>query len=90
MDKTLSVSEAKMKLNRLVDEVVSKEDEFVLTRNGKPVAALVPAALYEGWKETQAIKADLEFLAEIRRGIDRLHKRRKRYSFGEAFREPDK
>jgi prevent-host-death family protein len=88
MDKTLSVSEAKMKLNRLVDDVAAKEDEFILTKNGRPVAVLVPAALYEGWKETLAIKADPGFLEDIRAGIERLQKRRRRYTFEDVFNEP--
>ena len=88
MDKTLSVSEAKMKLNQLVEDVSARDDEILLTKNGKPVAALVPAALYEGWKETQAVKADADLLDEIRKGIERLQRRRRRYRFEEVFGEP--
>ena len=88
MEKTLSVSEAKMKLNGLVEGVSEREDELVLTKNGRPVAAVVPIAVYEGWKETAAVKADHELLDEIQRGLSRLRRRRKRYSFEEVFGEP--
>jgi prevent-host-death family protein len=88
MDKTLSLSEAKMKLNRLVEEVSANESEVNITKNGSPVAVLIPAALFEGWRETQVIKSDPDFLGEIARGIERLKRRRKRYSFEAVFGEP--
>ncbi len=88
MEKTLSLSEAKMKLNRLVEDVSSRDDEFLITKNGSPVAALVPALLYEGWKETEAIKADREFVKEIKKGVARLKKGGKRYTFEGVFKEP--
>ena len=87
MEKTISLSEAKMKLNRLVEDVRTQEGEFVITKNGSPVAVLVPAALYEGWKETGEIQADPEFMEEIKKGIARL---RKRYTFEDVFGEPIK
>lgn len=88
MDKTLSLSEAKMKFNRLIEDVQSKEDEFVITKNGTPVAVVVPASLYEGWKETEEIQSDPEFMKEIRKGIERLRRKGKRYRFEEIFGEP--
>ena len=90
MEKSLSLSEAKAKLNRLVEEIMSQEDEFLITRNGTPVAALVSASLYEGWKETKVIQADREFMKEIKKGIERLKKRKKRYTFEDVFGEPIK
>lgn len=88
MEKTLSLSEAKMKLNRLVDQVIDRDDEFIITKNGSPVAAVVPASVYEGWKETKEIQADTEFMQEIRQGVARLRKKGKRYSFEDVFGEP--
>lgn len=88
MEKTLSLSEAKMKLNHLVDEILTRDDEFIITKNGRPAAALIPVSLHEGWKETQLIKADKEFMREIRRGIKRLKSGKKRLSFEEVFGEP--
>lgn len=87
MEKTLSLSEAKMKLNRLIEEIMAKDDEFIITKNGRPVAALLPASVYEGWKETQEIESDPEFIKEIRKGIERLRKGKKRYTFEDVFGE---
>ncbi len=85
MEKTLSLSEAKMKLNRLVDRVSANGDEFIITKNGSPVAAMVPASVYEGWRETGEIRSDPEFMKEIKKGIERLRKGGRRYAFDDIF-----
>lgn len=87
MEKTISLSEAKMKLNRLVEDVIGKDGEFIITKNGSPVAVLVPADVYEGWKETREIQSDPEFLKEIKKGVERLKSGGKRYSFEDVFGE---
>ena len=76
MTRTLSLSEVKIKLSRLVEGVVSKDDEIVITRNGKPVAVILNADEYESWKETQEIKSDPELMREIRSGLKELEKGR--------------
>ncbi len=43
---------------------------------------------HEGWKETQAIKADPEFYKEVKEGIKRLKKGGKTVSFEDVFGEP--
>jgi len=88
MEKYLSLSEAKAKLNSLVDDIVEKDDEFILTRNGKPVAILISVDFYAGRKETEWIKSHPEFYREIKRGIARLKKGGKRYTFEDVFGEP--
>lgn len=87
MERSLSLSEAKMRLNRLVDDVLAKDDEFIITRNGSPAAVLVPAVLYEGWKETKEIQSDPALMKEIRKGIQRLKRGGKRYTFEDVFGE---
>jgi prevent-host-death family protein len=67
--KTLSLSEAKMKLSALVDEVHRTDQEVVITRNGVPVAVLVSPDELESWRETVAIRLDEESLSEIREGL---------------------
>ena len=88
MEKTLSLSTTKSTLNHLIDEVIEKDDRFVITKNGSPAAVLVPMALYEGWKETESIRRDPDFVKEIKRGLDRLKRGGKRYSFEDVFGEP--
>jgi len=86
--KTLSLSEAKMKLSGLVDSVYSTDEEVVITRNGSPVAVLISPDEFEGWKETEAIRADADFMKDIRKGLDALRKSKaKLYSLEELFAE---
>ncbi|HZE62122.1 MAG TPA: type II toxin-antitoxin system Phd/YefM family antitoxin [Burkholderiales bacterium] len=84
--KTLSLSEAKATLSGLVDAVARRDEEVVITRNGRPAAVLVSADEYESWKETQAVKADKALLAEIRAGLKALKSgKARRYTMKELF-----
>ena len=84
--KTLSLSEAKMKLSSLVDAVHNTDEEVVITKNGSPAAVLVSPDEFEGWKETAEIRADADFMAEIKKGAAALKKRKaKLYTLEELF-----
>ncbi|HDO25030.1 MAG TPA: type II toxin-antitoxin system Phd/YefM family antitoxin [Nitrospirae bacterium] len=84
--KTLSLSEAKMKLSSLVDSVYKTDDEIIITKNGSPAAVLVSPDEFEGWKETMAIKSDPAFMEEIRQGLTGLKKKKsKLYTLEELF-----
>src|SRR5262245_9682866 len=85
--KVLPLSEVKMKLSQLVEEVSSRDEEITITRNGKPVAIIVSPDEFDSWKETLAIRADAEFMAEIRRGLEDIKKKRKLYTLEELFAE---
>ncbi|OGA96492.1 MAG: prevent-host-death protein, partial [Betaproteobacteria bacterium RIFCSPLOWO2_12_FULL_66_14] len=76
--KTLSLSEAKAKLSGLVEEVERRDEEVMITRNGRPAAVLVSPEEYESWKETRAIRADRDFMREIRAGLAALKARKAR------------
>ena len=85
--KVLPLSEVKMKLSQLVAEVSSLDEEITITRNGKPVAIIVSPDEFDSWKETLAIRADAELMAEIRRGLADIRKKRKLYTLEELFTE---
>jgi prevent-host-death family protein len=85
--KILPLSEVKMKLSELVEEVSSRDEEITITKNGKPVAILVSPDEFDSWKETLAIRADEELMSEIRRGLKDLKKKRKLYTLEELFEE---
>ncbi|MBF0506868.1 MAG: type II toxin-antitoxin system Phd/YefM family antitoxin [Nitrospirae bacterium] len=72
--KTLSLSEAKMKLSGLVESIYTTDEEVVITRNGSPVAVLISPDEFQSWKETVAIRSDADFMNEIKKGIDSLKK----------------
>ena len=67
--KTLSLSEAKIKLSALIDEVRDRDEEVTITRNGRPIAVLVSADEFDSWKETVSIRADAPLSDEIARGL---------------------
>lgn len=84
--KTLSVSEAKMKLSALVEQVQDSDQEIIITKNGRPVAVLVSPDEFESWKETIAISTDAPLVQEIKDGVKALKKRKaKLYTLEELF-----
>jgi antitoxin YefM len=84
--KILSLSEAKMKLSSLVDDVGRRDEEIVITKNGRPAAVLVSPEEHESWKETLAVRGDRELMKEIRAGLSALKARKaKLYTLEELF-----
>ena len=83
--KTLPLSEVKMKLSQLVEEISSRDEEITITRNGKPAAVLISPDEFESWKETLAIRSDSELMQEIRRGLRGLARAKRRYSLEELI-----
>jgi prevent-host-death family protein len=83
--KILPLSEVKMKLSELLEEVSSRDEEITVTRNGKPVAIIVSPDEFDSWNETLAIRADEDLMAEIRKGLKALKTKRKLYTLDELF-----
>ena len=83
--KTLSLSEAKMKLSELIEKVQSTDVEVVITKNGRPAAVLVSPDEFEGWQETITIKSDEDLMTEIKKGTTALKKKSKVYTLEELF-----
>ncbi len=50
MEKTVGAFEARRQLGQILKQVSGRGDRYVLEYHGEPVAAVVPIALYEGWK----------------------------------------
>jgi prevent-host-death family protein len=74
--KTLSLSEAKMKLSALIESVQNTDDEVIITKNGSPAAVLISSDEYESWQETLAIRSDKELTAEIQSGLAAFKKKK--------------
>jgi len=84
--KTLSISEAKMKLSALIDSIGVTDEEVVITKNGRPAAVLVSPDEYEGWRETLAVRSDSELMEEIKEGLQTLKKKKASlYTLEELF-----
>ena len=84
--KTLSVSEAKMKLSALIEAVKTTDEEVVITKNGRPAAVLVSPDEYESWHETMIIRSDADFMAEIKKGLSAIKRNKASiYTLAELF-----
>jgi antitoxin YefM len=84
--KTLSLSEAKMKLSGLIDLVNASDEEVVITKNGRPAAVLVSPEEFENWKETIAIRSNSALMKEIKSGLKALKtKKAKEQTLEELF-----
>ena len=84
--KTLSLSEAKMKLSGLIESLRVTDEEIVITKNGSPAAVLISPDEYESWKETISIRSDSSLMGEIKKGLKELKEKKSRlYSLDELF-----
>ena len=84
--KTLSLSEAKMKLSALIESIKNTDEEVLITKNGSPAAVLISPDEYESWQETLAIRSDKELTAEIQSGLAAFKKKKlKLYTLEELF-----
>ena len=84
--KTLSLSEAKMKLSALIESIKNTDEEVLITKNGSPAAVLISPDEYESWQETLIIRSDKELTAEIQSGLVALKKKKLQlYTLEELF-----
>ncbi|MCX5911533.1 MAG: type II toxin-antitoxin system Phd/YefM family antitoxin [Deltaproteobacteria bacterium] len=83
--KILSLSEAKMKLSGLVEEVKNSDEEILITKNGSPAAVLISPGEFENWKETVTIRSDSSLMEEIRKGLEALKEKKARLYTLEAL-----
>ena len=70
--KTVPVREFRTNLSSLLSDVADRRDHVLVTRNGKPAAALVPIDEYDALEETAEILSDSETLAAIEAGLAEL------------------
>jgi antitoxin YefM len=84
--KTLSLSEAKMKLSALIDSLGVTDEEVVITKNGRPAAVLVSPDEFESWRETLIVRSDNELMEEIKTGLSAIkNKKASLYTLDELF-----
>ena len=88
MAKTLPISEVKTRLPELVTGVAERKDEIVVTRNGKPVAALVNYDEYERLKGTLDVLSDPVLMKQVGQSTSFYAKGRQGLSFEAVFGEP--
>ena len=72
MAKTIPVREFRSNLAEVLSDVADRRNHVVVTRNGRPAAALVPIDEYEALEETAEILSDTETLSALEAGLDEL------------------
>jgi antitoxin (DNA-binding transcriptional repressor) of toxin-antitoxin stability system len=49
MTRTINATRARQNLGVLLTEVFAKNDQFIIERNGRPMAAIIPVWQFEQW-----------------------------------------
>jgi prevent-host-death family protein len=70
--KTIPVRDFRSNLAQVLSDVADRRDHVVVTRNGRPAAALVPIDEYEALEETAEILSDPAALAALEAGLGEL------------------
>lgn len=84
----MPISEVKARLPELVTGVEEREEEIVVTRNGKPAAVLVNYDEYERLKDTLDVLSDPVLMKQIGQSKGFYAKGRQGQSFEAVFGEP--
>jgi prevent-host-death family protein len=71
MERKLGVTEAREKFRDIVDQVQYRGDTYVISKHGKPAAAVVPMEVYENWrKERQAFFNAVREIQSVNADVD--------------------
>ncbi len=87
MAKILPISDVKARLPELVTGAEEREEEVVVTRNGRPAAVLVSYAGYARLRRTLEVLSDPDLMRQIRRSQRFYAKGGRGLSFEEVFGE---
>jgi len=88
MFRTLPISEVKSRLPELVTGVAEREEEIVVTKNGRPAAILVNYDEYRRQRDTLDILSDPDMMKQIRQSRRFYAKHVKGLSFEDVFGKP--
>lgn len=88
MGKTLPLSEVKTRLPELVAGVQEREEEVVVTKNGRPAAVLVNVDEYARLKETLDVLSNPDLMKQISRSKAFYRSGKKGLTFEDVFGEP--
>lgn len=88
MARTLPISEVKARLPELVAGVAEREEEVIVTRNGRPAAMLVNIDEYARLRETLDVLSDPDLMRQIRASERYYSRGGKGLSFEQVFGTP--
>lgn len=71
MEKVLGLTEARRQFSDIVNEVFYHGDAYIIEKQGKPAAAVVPLGVYEQWQTRRARLFQLiEEVQALNPGVD--------------------
>ena len=73
MTKTVSTIEVRKHLGDILNRVALRHDQFIIERNGKPMAAVIPVWQFEQWKEKR--EAFFSMIDKVRQRNRRMSQR---------------
>jgi prevent-host-death family protein len=88
MAKILPLSEVKTRLPELVSGVDEREEEIIVTKNGRPAAILINVQEYERLKETLEVLSDPTLMSQIRKSERFYAAGKKGQTYEDVFGEP--
>jgi prevent-host-death family protein len=88
MAKMLPLSDVKTRLPELIAGVQEREDEVVVTKNGRPAAVLINYGEYERLKETLDVLSDANLMQQISESRAFYDTRKHGLAFEDVFGEP--
>lgn len=65
MRRTINATKVRQNLGTLLSEVFLKNDQFIIERNGKPLAAVIPVWQFEQWNQKR--EAFFKMITKARR-----------------------
>ncbi len=68
MTKNVSLKNLRPKLPKIMNDVDSKMDRFVITKRGKPIALILSIDDYESLLETLSVLSDKNLMKRIKQG----------------------
>ncbi len=74
MSRTVPAREFRSNLSRLLGDVADRREHILITRNGRPAAALVPIDEYEALEETAELLSDPAALRAVETGSAELER----------------
>jgi len=86
--RVLPLTEFKTNLPRIVKGVEKREEEIVVTRNGRPAAVMLNYEEFQRLKATLDVLNDRHLMKQIRRSRAYYKKKRRGLTFEDVFDEP--
>ena len=76
MERKLGITQAREEFSTVIEQVQYQGDSYIISRHGKPAAAVVPVEVYENWRRQREEFFDL--IHRIRQEANLTHEEAER------------